>query len=102
MEGPARDAKKALIKNDLRQFDCVGDVRGMGLMAAVEFVKNKATKQPFDPPHEAPNTICDLAWKRGCLYASHHGSRWLGPAADYFAEITGPDGFGTRISDSVD
>jgi len=49
----------------LRKFDSVGDVRGMGLMAAVEFVKDKKTKAPFEPPHGAPTLICDLAWKRG-------------------------------------
>ncbi|OGP58019.1 MAG: hypothetical protein A2V67_11130 [Deltaproteobacteria bacterium RBG_13_61_14] len=49
----------------LRKFDSVGDVRGLGLMAAVEFVKDKKTKAPFEPPHGAPTTVCELAWKRG-------------------------------------
>jgi len=49
----------------LRKFDSVGDVRGLGLMAAVEFVKNKKAKTPFEPPHGAPTTVCELAWKRG-------------------------------------
>ncbi len=30
----------------LRQFNCVGDVRGLGLLAALEFVKDRETKEP--------------------------------------------------------
>lgn len=30
----------------LRDFECVGEVRGLGLMAAVEFVGDRATKSP--------------------------------------------------------
>jgi hypothetical protein len=33
----------------LREVKAVGDVRGIGLLCAVEFVADKATKRPFDP-----------------------------------------------------
>ncbi len=33
----------------LREMPNVGDVRGLGLMAAVEVVADRATRQPFDP-----------------------------------------------------
>lgn len=50
---------------NLRRFDSVGDLRGLGLMAAVEFVRDKKTKAPFEPPHQAPTTVCEMAWNRG-------------------------------------
>jgi 4-aminobutyrate aminotransferase-like enzyme len=31
------------------EFEIVGDARGMGLMCGIEFVKDKQTKEPFDP-----------------------------------------------------
>ena len=39
------------LQDGLRKFadhPLVGEVRGVGLMAAVELVKDKATKEPFD------------------------------------------------------
>ena len=33
----------------LEDLDCVGEVRGLGLMAAVELVADRETKAPFDP-----------------------------------------------------
>jgi len=34
---------------DLYDHPSVGDIRGKGLFAGIEFVKNKETKEPFDP-----------------------------------------------------
>ena len=35
--------------NDLYKYPIVGDVRGKGLMCGVEFVKDQATAEPFEP-----------------------------------------------------
>jgi adenosylmethionine-8-amino-7-oxononanoate aminotransferase len=35
--------------HELLNLPMVGDVRGLGLLAGVEFVKNKTDKTPFDP-----------------------------------------------------
>ncbi|MFC2031165.1 aspartate aminotransferase family protein [Chloroflexota bacterium] len=37
------------MKELVDEFEIVGDVRGKGLMCGFEFVKDKATKEPFDP-----------------------------------------------------
>jgi len=54
------------------RHDSVGDVRGMGLFIALEFVKNKVTKEPLlpedskAPPEETPLTVLgDLCMEKG-------------------------------------
>ncbi len=39
----------ARLKELVDEFEIVGDARGKGLMCGFEFVKDKATKEPFDP-----------------------------------------------------
>jgi len=45
--GTGRELLAAL--EPLKKFAAVGDVRGLGLLAGIEFVKDKATKEPFPP-----------------------------------------------------
>jgi len=49
----------------LRELEIVGDVRGLGLMAGVELVSDKATKQSFD--------VAEGAARRVWLEALEHG-----------------------------
>jgi len=49
----------------LDRFDIVGDVRGLGLMAAVELVAERATKKPFDPKLRAGETVRRRLEERG-------------------------------------
>ena len=39
----------ARLKGLVDEFEIVGDARGMGMMCGIEFVKDKETKEPFDP-----------------------------------------------------
>lgn len=41
----------------LRKYPIVGDVRGLGLLAAVELVKSKKTRQPFSPEEQMPARV---------------------------------------------
>ncbi len=45
----------------------VGDIRGKGLFAGIEFVKNKETKEPFSPELEFNGRIVDQCFENGLL-----------------------------------
>ncbi len=52
----------------------VGDVRGLGLMAGVEFVKDKATKNPFPPELKVAERVMDACLDRGLIVYPGHGT----------------------------
>jgi len=51
----------------LREARTVGDVRGIGLLWAMEFVADKATKRPFAPELNFAAQVAQAAMKRGLL-----------------------------------
>jgi hypothetical protein len=51
----------------LRDLDVVGDVRGIGLLAGVEFVADRASKQPFPPERGFAGTVGAAAARLGLL-----------------------------------
>jgi adenosylmethionine-8-amino-7-oxononanoate aminotransferase len=51
----------------LSHHDFVGDVRGKGLFAGIEFVKNKSTKEPFDPKVRLNALIGNRAFEKGLI-----------------------------------
>ena len=51
----------------LRDLDVVGDVRGLGLLWGVEFVRNKKTKAPFPPERNFAGQVGQAALRRGLL-----------------------------------
>ena len=51
----------------LRDLDVVGDVRGLGLLWGIEFVRDKKTKQPFPPERNFAGQIGEGCRSRGLL-----------------------------------
>ncbi len=62
----AKKGKYLLKKlNDLKKLDMVGDVRGLGLMTAVELVQNKKTRKPFSRKKHVAEKVLQAALKKG-------------------------------------
>jgi adenosylmethionine-8-amino-7-oxononanoate aminotransferase len=51
----------------LRECGAVGDVRGIGLLWGIEFVADKASKQPFAPELDFAGSVGQAAAKRGLM-----------------------------------
>lgn len=51
----------------LEAYPIVGDVRGKGLMMGVELVKNKATKQPFEPSEKVSGILTNYCLDEGIV-----------------------------------
>ena len=54
----------------LKKYDSVGDVRGLGMLAAIELVADKGTKMPIQPENAAPQLLVDLCWEEGLYIRS--------------------------------
>jgi adenosylmethionine-8-amino-7-oxononanoate aminotransferase len=52
----------------------VGDVRGRGLMCGVEFVRDRAAKQPFPPDWKVAERVMDACMQRGLIVYPGHGT----------------------------
>lgn len=56
------------------QFPQIGDVRGMGLLAGIEFVVDRQTRQPFDPAEGITARLMEATRRNGLLvYAGQSG-----------------------------
>ena len=64
--GTAGSALKVGLES-LRDLEAVGDVRGLGLLWGVEFVRNKKTKQPFPPEKNLAGLVGQACSRRRLL-----------------------------------
>jgi adenosylmethionine-8-amino-7-oxononanoate aminotransferase len=58
---------------EFKTFPFVGDVRGKGLMTAIEFVKDQKTKEPFPRTAKFAEKVIDLAFENGLVLYSGTG-----------------------------
>ena len=64
----------------LERHDIVGDVRGIGLLARIELVQDKATKQPFAPLGSAGARVQRRVQELGVLLRNVHDVLTFSPA----------------------
>lgn len=55
------------LREGLEDFPCVGDVRGVGMMWAVEFVADRATKEPFPKERGFAGRVFKAAFESGLI-----------------------------------
>jgi 4-aminobutyrate aminotransferase len=72
------DYLKAGLEKLREKYDCIGDVRGMGLMIGVEFVENKTTLKPAPELRDRIEVAC---FERGLIVlgAGTNTIRWSPP-----------------------
>jgi adenosylmethionine-8-amino-7-oxononanoate aminotransferase len=71
----------------LRELPAVGDVRGLGLMAGVELVADKASRRPFPRAHRVAERVQAAAMRRGLIV--YYGTG-LADGVDGDAILLGP------------
>lgn len=58
----------------------VGDIRGLGLIAAVELVEDRFSKKPFDPARKTGPQVLAQVRQRGVVTRGRGDTVYLGPA----------------------
>jgi adenosylmethionine-8-amino-7-oxononanoate aminotransferase len=60
----------AALKHRLEPYSAIGDIRGKGLMIAVEMVKDRRTREPFGPTDAYPIAISEFCLREGVMVRS--------------------------------
>lgn len=61
------DYLMAQLQPFVEQFAAVGEVRGKGLMIALDLVENKTTRTPIDPTNGYANRVAEIAREHGAI-----------------------------------
>ena len=56
-----------VLRNFMRRYDFIGDVRGFGLLWGLEFVQDRTSRLPFVSDKHVTDAIVDLAFENGLI-----------------------------------
>ena len=76
----------AKLKNELAHHDFVGDIRGKGLMLAIELVTDKSSKESFTPGDPFLELIQDLTRREGLLIRNLGSNLIISPPLVFSSE----------------
>jgi len=101
--GNAKEVGAYLLERlcQLERYDSVGEVRGLGLMAGIEFVADKETRRGFANPHTACERVEHEAWERG-LYCRAMGIEVVGLAPPLSIDRAVVDRMVEILADSIE
>jgi adenosylmethionine-8-amino-7-oxononanoate aminotransferase len=68
------------LREALGRHPNVGDIRGLGLIAAVELVEDRASKQPFDAARKIGPQVLAQMRQHGVITRGRGDTVYLGPA----------------------
>jgi putrescine---pyruvate transaminase len=71
---------KTKLEKMQKQFAIVGDIRGIGLLWAVELLADRKTRKPFDPKLKIGNAIREYCWNHGMILRNNGDILVIAPA----------------------
>lgn len=78
------------LRDKLSDMWCVGDIRGKGLFWSIEFVRDKATKEPFDPKLQVAAGVHKLGMEEPHMISMYPGTGSVGGTAGDFVILAPP------------
>lgn len=74
------------LREALDKYEVVGDVRGKGLMIAIEMVKNRKTKEPFSLRDPLPHLVTEFCASAGMIVRGMQGKFIISPPLTFTRE----------------
>lgn len=80
---------RSLLDSRLANAPLVGEVRGLGLLIGIEYVRSQDGREPFPSAVDLPRRLWDAMWRRGFLLRTlHHSSALVGDTTNFVPALT--------------